>query len=187
MMNTGTRYGPVTKTLHWLLFLLLLNQFAVAAVMLNTPDGGSTAGFTQGTLYEWHKSIGLVALAAATVRYLWRRTTPLPDWAPTLADAEKRVIHFIERTLYACMFLMPISGFIFVMAGGYGVLLFGLWRLPNIIGKHAALASTAQLTHEVSAVVLGTALVTHWLVILRHHRAHKDRYVHRMLPFTHQR
>ena len=57
----------------------------------------------------------------------------------------------------------------------------------NPIGKHAALASTAQLTHEVSAVVLGTALVTHWPVILRHHRAHKDRYVHRILPLTHQR
>ena len=99
MMNTDTRYGPVTKALHWLLFLLLLNQFVVAAVMLNTPDGGTTAGFTQGTLYEWHKSIGLVALAAAAVRYLWRRTTPLPDWAPNLTDAENTVIRFIERAL----------------------------------------------------------------------------------------
>jgi cytochrome b561 len=186
MMNTDTRYGPVTKALHWVLFLLLLNQFAVAAAMLNTPDWDTTAGFTQGALYEWHKSIGLVALAAASVRYLWRRTTPLPDWAPNLSTVEKRTIHAVERALYTCMFLMPVSGFVFVMAGGFGVVLFGRWDLPNVIGKHPALARTAELTHEASAVLLALALVAHWVVILRHHRVHKDRYVHRMLPFTHQ-
>ena len=187
MMNTNTRYGSVTKTLHWLLFVLLLNQFVVAAVMLNTPDGETTAGYTQGALYEWHKSIGLVALAVALFRYVWRRMTPLPEWAPNLTDGEKRAIHAIERVLYLCMFLMPVSGFLFVMAGGFGVLLFGAWELPNIIGKHAALASAAQVTHEVTAVLLVLALCAHWLVIVLHHRTHKDRYVHRILPFTHQR
>jgi cytochrome b561 len=187
MMNTNTRYGPVTKTLHWLLFVLLLNQFVVAAVMLNTPDGETTGGFTQGTLYEWHKSIGLVALAAALVRYLWRRATPLPEWAPNLTETEKRAIHTIERVLYACMYLMPLSGFVFVMAGGYGVLLFDRWQLPNIIGKHVAVANAAQLTHEVTAVLLVLAMVAHWALIVRHQRVHRDRYVHRMLPFTHQR
>lgn len=187
MMNTDTRYGPVTKTLHWVLFLLLLSQFAAATAMLNTPAGETTAGFTQGTLYEWHKSIGLVVLVAALFRYLWRRMTPLPDWAPNLTDVEKRAIHAVERALYACMFLMPVSGFLFVMAGGFGVLLFGRWQLPNIIGKHPVLASTAELTHEVAAVLLALTLFAHWAVILRHQKLHKDRYLHRMLPFTHQR
>ena len=187
MINTDTRYGPVTKALHWLLFLLLLNQFVVAAAMLNTPDGETTAGFTQGALYEWHKSIGLVALAAALARYLWRRSTPLPDWAPNLSDAEKRAVSGIERALYTCMFLMPISGFVFVMAGGFGVVLFGRWELPRIIGKHAALASAAELTHEVAATLLVLALLAHWFVIVRHQTVHKDGYVRRMLPFTDQR
>jgi cytochrome b561 len=38
MKNSADRYGLVTKVLHWTVFLLLLNQFVVAAAMLNTPQ-----------------------------------------------------------------------------------------------------------------------------------------------------
>ena len=51
-------------------------------MMLKTPQGTPTAGFTQGMLYDWHKSIGLIALAVALARYVWRKTTPLLNWAP---------------------------------------------------------------------------------------------------------
>ena len=187
MMNTDARYGLVTKTLHWIVFLLILEQFVVAATMLHTASEETTFGFTQGSLYEWHKSIGLIVLAFATLRYIWRKTTPLPDWAPNLSAGEQRAIHGIERAFYACMFLMPISGFVFVMAGGFGVKFFDLWPLPNPIGQHSAVARVAQLTHEGTATVLVLVLLAHWGVILRHHRLHKDRYIHRMLPFTHQR
>ena len=186
VMNTATRYGWVTKTLHWAIFLLMLEQFIVAAAMFHTEQGETTFGFTQGSLYEWHKSIGLIVLALAIVRYVWRRTTPLPDWAPRLSVGEQRAIHQIERVLYVCMFLMPISGFVFVMAGGFGVKFFGLWPLPNPIGEHATLARAAQLTHGSVATLLVVALFAHWGLIVRHQRVHKDRYVHRMLPFTHQ-
>ena len=187
MMNTDARYGLVTKTLHWVVFLLLLNQFVVATAMLHTASDETTLGFTQGGLYEWHKSIGLVALAFAVLRYGWRKATPLPDWAPNLSPGEQRAIHQIERALYGCMFLMPLSGFVFVMAGGFGVKLFDVWALPNPIGEHSAVARVAQLTHESAATVLVLALLAHWGLIVRHQRLYKDRYVHRMLPFTHQR
>ena len=163
MMNTAARYGLVTKTLHWLVFLLILNQFIVATTMLRTASDETTFGFTQGWLYEWHKSIGLVALAFAALRYVWRRATPLPDWAPHLSAREQRAIHRIERALYGCMLLMPLSGFVFVMAGGFGVKFFDVWNLPNPIGEHSALARVAQLTHEGAATVLVLALLAHWL------------------------
>lgn len=184
--NTSSRYGVVTKTLHWVIFLLIVKQFALAAAMLNTPSDETMFGFAQGALYEWHKSIGLIVLVVAVLRYLWRRATPLPDWAPNLSNGEQRAIHLIERVLYVCMFLMPISGFVFVMAGGFGVKLFDVWKLPNPIGEHKALADVAQVTHEGTAIVLVLALLAHWILIVQHHRAHNDRYVRRMLPFTHQ-
>ena len=89
MQNTPTRYGLVSKALHWMVFLLILNQFVVAAAMMNTPQDETFAGFTPGGLYNWHKSIGLVALAAALLRFIWRASTPLPDWAPNVSDGEK--------------------------------------------------------------------------------------------------
>ncbi len=58
---SASRYGVVTKILHWTVFVLILNQF-VATAMRNTPEGETTAGFTQGALCQWHKSVGLVVL-----------------------------------------------------------------------------------------------------------------------------
>ena len=187
MKNTATRYGAVTKILHWTVFLLILNQFVVAIAMLNTPQGQTTAGFTQGTLYNWHKSIGLVLLAVALARYIWRQATPLPDWAPNLSAGEKRALGRIEPLLYLCMFVMPISGFVFVMTGGYGVNFFGVWTMPNFFGKHALASKIAEWTHIVTAAVLFLTLLAHWTLGIRHQWIHGDRYLHRMLPFTHQR
>jgi len=186
MPATPERYGRITKLLHWTVFVLMLNQFVVAAAMLNTPSDETTAGFSQGTLYNWHKSIGLVLLAVAVLRYFWRRTGTLPDWAPNLSPGEKRAIHWIERTLYVCMFVMPLSGFVFVMAGGYGVKFFSVWDLPNFIGKNPTAAGIAEWTHELFAGLLVVALAAHWGVGIRHQLLHRDRYLHRMLPFTHQ-
>jgi cytochrome b561 len=61
MKNSAARYGFMTKFLHWALFLLILNQFAVAAAMLTTPPESTIGGVTPGALYNWHKSIGLIA------------------------------------------------------------------------------------------------------------------------------
>ncbi len=187
MKNLPHRYGAVAKFLHWTLFLVIVAQFVVAVAMLNTPRGATTAGFTQGQLYNWHKSVGLIALALVLARYVWRRTTPLPDWAPNLDDAEKRWIGRVEAVLYLCMFALPVSGYLYVMAGGYGVHFFGVWHLPNWIGKQPLLATAAQWAHGISAAVLVLALIAHWSIGVRHHLRHRDRYLHRMLPFTHQR
>ena len=132
--NTSDGYGALTKSLHWLVVALFAFQFAAANIMLRLDDNATAMGMGQSTYYNWHKSIGLVALVVAVVRVLARRRGQLPDWAPTLSERERAFIHRAEQVLYAAMFVMPVSGFLYVMAGGYGVNLFGVWELPNPIG-----------------------------------------------------
>ena len=187
MRNTRDGWGWVTKVLHWTTFLLVLNQGVVAWVMLRTPAEETVAGLSQGTLYNWHKSIGLVLFVVVVARFAWRTLTPLPEWAPNLSAREKRAIHLVERGLYVCLFVMPISGFVFVMAGDFGVRFFNTWDLPNVVGPHEALASMAQGTHRIAAWLLGAALLAHWTIVFGHQVRHRDRYVQRMLPFTRQR
>ncbi len=185
--NSDRRYGVCTKTLHWVMFLLILMQFVVATAMLSMDEWETTAGFVQSTLYEWHKSVGIVALVVAIGRYLWRRTASLPDWAPNMTASEKRAIRGVERTLYFCMFLMPASGFVFVMAGDYPIDFFSLGQVPNLIGVHPMLSRMARWTHEVTAGLLVATLFWHWGMAIWHQWRHDDRYLRRMLPFTHQR
>jgi cytochrome b561 len=85
------------------------------------------------------------------------------------------------------MFLMPISGFVFVMTGGYGVNFFGQWQLPNLLGENATIAPIAQWTHRITAWLIVFTLFTHWGLGIRHQIVYRDRYLQRMLPFTRQR
>lgn len=186
MTSHPSRYGAVTKTWHWLGFLLLLNQFIVAAAMLNAGDDEMTAGVARDTLYEWHKSVGVVFLGLVLIRFVWRTVTPLPDWAPNLSAAERRTIHWLERGLYVCMFVMPISGYLFVMAGDYPLNFFWIGDFPNLVGVNETLSSIAQWTHKITAATLGVAILLHWGMVARHQFLHRDGYVQRMLPFTRQ-
>ena len=185
-MNSTNRYGIVTKFFHWAIFLFFLNQYVVARIMLNTGSNELSWGFTQGALYNWHKSIGLIALAVIFFRYVWRRTTRLPDWATGLTPFEKQLIHWIERILYLCMFLMPLSGYLFVMSGGYGVHFFSRWHLPNPLPQTEGLALAGQLIHRYTSWAILIVLALHIGLGLKHQLFDRDRYLNRMLPFTRQ-
>jgi cytochrome b561 len=75
-----------------------------------------------------------------------------------------------------------VSGFLYVMAGGYGVVLFGVASLPNPVGEHARLAALAKWTHVVSSYLLLLVLAGHVGLVLRHQLILKDGLLHRMLP-----
>ena len=180
--NSSSGYGAFTKSLHWLVVALFAFQFAAAYTMLSLHGDATAMGMGQSTYYHWHKSIGLVALVVAALRLLARRQGSLPDWAPTLTARERAFIHRAEQVLYAAMFVMPVSGFLYVMAGGYGVNLFGVWELPNPIGSWPALAAAAKWTHVASAYALAATLAGHVGLVLWHTLVLRDGLIRRMLP-----
>lgn len=182
LFNDKQGYGAATKLLHWSVAVLLAVQFVLAAIMLSLVPGQSFAGLSGDTYYNWHKSLGLVTLGLVALRLLARRAGRLPDWAPTLSAAEQAFIHRAERVLYAGMIALPVSGFVYVMAGGYGVLLFGRWQLPNPIGRLEPLAIAAQWLHVVSAYILLATATAHVALVLRHQLVLRDRLLVRMLP-----
>jgi cytochrome b561 len=182
LLNTEAGYGSLTKLCHWLVVALFAFQFAAANIMVRLDDGGVFLGLSQDVYYNWHKSIGLVALVVAVVRLVARRSGQLPPWAPTLSAGERRFIHRAEQVLYAAMFVMPVSGFVYVMAGGYGVHLFGIVHLPNPIGTWPALATAAKWTHISGAYALVAALAGHLGLVLWHTLVLRDGLMRRMLP-----
>ena len=181
-LNTQDGYGSLTKLFHWLLVALFAFQFAAANIMLRLDGGGVALGLDQDAYYNWHKSIGLVALLVAVCRLIARKRGELPPWAPGLSEAERRFVHRAEQVLYATMFVMPVSGYLYVMAGGYGVNLFGIVTLPDPIGQRPLLAAGAKWTHILASYALLLALAGHLGLVLRHQLILKDGLLHRMLP-----
>ena len=186
LKNSATHYGSVTRFLHWSMVMLFLWQYLSAAIMTHLARDKTLLSLTQGDYYNWHKSIGLVLLTLALARLIWRKATPLPDWAPTPAPAERAISHRNETLLYWCMFLLPLSGYLFVMAGDFGIKLFGLYDLPNPIGKREGLATAALVVHIVTAYAAIVFIAWHVGLGLKHHLFDRDRFLNRMLPFTRQ-
>ena len=182
LLNSSAGYGAITKALHWLVAVLFAFQLVSGEIMIRLGTDGVALGVTQAGFYNWHKSIGLVALGLAVARLAARKAGNLPDWAPTLSEGERSFIHRAEQVLYAAMFVMPISGFLYVMAGGYGVLLFGAWELPNPIGPRPWLAVIAGWIHVLAAFALMLALAGHIGLVLRHQFILRDGLLRRMLP-----
>ena len=143
--NSDKRYGIITKLFHWLIFILFTNQFIVARIMVDVGQGETVLAL-RGEICTIGTSRLFDLLGLALLRYVWRRTTRLPDWDSSLTDSEKTAIHWFERIIYLCMVLMPLSGYIFVMAGGFGVNFFGQWQLFDPIGKREWLADIAHWT-----------------------------------------
>jgi cytochrome b561 len=182
LTNSSVGYGALTKFFHWLIVVLFAWQFVSGNIMTGMERGSIVAGLGQDEYFNWHKSIGLVALAIAVFRIINRSVGRLPNWAPTLRAGERVFIHRAEQVLYLAMFVMPISGYIYVMAGGYGVLLFGEWKLPNPIGKIEDLAFLAKWVHIISGYVLAAAVLGHLGLVLYHHTVMRDGLLWRMLP-----
>jgi cytochrome b561 len=181
LLNSSTGYGTLTKVLHWSIAVLFAWQYVSATVMLNTPQGQTTFGVSQDAYFNWHKSLGLVALALAVVRLLNRRAGELPPWAPSLTAPEQMLIHRAEQLLYAAMLIMPLSGYVYVTAGGYGVQLFGLVHLPSLFGPAPAVAAIAKAVHIASAFLLLLPLGLHLGLVLGHQFGLRDGILDRML------
>ena len=184
LLNSATHYGAMTRSLHWAVFLLFVYQYVGANLMTRIGSGKTLFGLTQGTYYNWHKSIGLVLLVLVLLRLAWRKLTPLPDWAPTLAPDERTISHWNETLLYGCMILLPVSGYLFVMAGDYGIKLFGWHDFPNPIGKRESLATLARVVHIMIAYATIVIVAWHVGLGLKHQIFDHDRFLARMLPFV---
>jgi cytochrome b561 len=76
-LNAQSGYGTLTKLLHWLVVVLFAFQFAAANIMLRLDAGATQLGLSQATYYNWHKSIGLIALVVALLRLLGAQARPV--------------------------------------------------------------------------------------------------------------
>lgn len=177
--NSSDGYGSLTKACHWIVVGLFAWQVCSGLTMTRLGDESAEA---RDALFNWHKTVGLVALAVALVRLWARRAGELPPWAPGLTALDQRVVHHAERGLYLAMFVMPVSGFVYVMAGGYGVLFAGAVALPNPIGRWDLLAEAAKWVHLGAALLLAASLAAHLDVVLRHTLILGNGLIRRMLP-----
>ena len=110
------------------------------------------------TLPEGHVLLGLLILALAVARVVWRRVGGLPPWAPALSHAERSLEGALEKGLMLLLFAIPISGLLLVTQD------------DDWVSAHIA-------AHIAFFVVVGL----HIALVLKHTVIQRDRHLARML------
>ncbi len=174
--GSDSRYGPVSRSLHWVVALLTIALVPLGWYMIRLDyyDPWSHDAL------EIHKGLGMVVLLLASIMISWqiaRRGTRTPvSRKPWEALAAK----FAHYLLYAMMLVVPATGYIVSTSAGAGVSVFGLFEVPAVLPKSVPLRDAAIAMHYYFAYV-GVALIAlHVAGAFKHHFIDRDDTLRRM-------
>ncbi|HEV7342639.1 MAG TPA: cytochrome b [Sphingopyxis sp.] len=173
LRNTATSWGLGAKLFHW---VMAIGIIGTSVFVLHVNDSmpwfkSSAPVFIQ--YIHWHKAIGLVLLLLLILRLFWKWRNPKPQTAE-LAPLEKRLSLWTHRSLYALMFIVPLSGWIASSAFGSPTKFFGLFTIPGIIEKSKPLVGPAYWAHFGLSWLLLTIVSLHLFAAFWHHDRKKD-------------
>jgi cytochrome b561 len=177
--NTTERWGSVQIGLHWLIAALILIQVPAAWGMVNASPGA-----LQDFLYNVHKNGGVIIFVLAIVRLTWRLTHPVPDLPRAVPGWQRTMAHVTHFLLYALLFVMPITGFLYTALSGYPIPLFMIWDLSKLVPVDKPLGEVFETVHVSLQWLLYLVVVLHVAGALQHHFVRKDWVLRRMTSST---
>jgi cytochrome b561 len=172
-----TTYHPVAKGLHWLMAVAIIGLLSVGLIMKDLPLSPEKL-----QLYSWHKWAGVSVFALVWVRLLLRLIHPAPALPATMAKPLQLAAHAGHALLYGLMIVIPLSGWLMSSAKGVQTVWFGLWPIPDLLGKDKALGETLAQVHGLLNDLLMVVLLGHAGAALKHHFIDRDDILRRMLP-----
>ena len=173
--NTMERYTRVAITLHWIIALGVLGQIAFGWWMIEIPK--SPPG-VRAYWFNLHKSIGLTLGILIFIRLAWaltHRAPPLPDHIPVWQKFAAKASHVL---LYACMIIMPLSGYLGSSFTKYPIKYWGM-TLPNWGWDAPLYKDLCSNVHQIAVIVFMTLIAIHIAAAIKHMMA-RDGVIQRM-------
>ncbi|MBX5461822.1 MAG: cytochrome b [Steroidobacteraceae bacterium] len=163
-MSTSSNYTRTAVVLHWILAALLLGQIAFGWFLEEVPRGTPDR-----TIYvNLHKSTGMTLGVLILFRLYWRLTHPAPALPLSMASWERTGARISHWVLYACMLIMPLSGYIASNFSKWGVNFFNTFKMPPWGVENQAVYDFLNATHVFTSYVFVTVIVLHVLAAIRH-------------------
>lgn len=173
--SLGAYDGPAIA-LHWVTAALIVANWLLGLSMVPLPISPRKLHW-----YLLHKSIGLSVLLLTSLRVGWRTLRAPPALVPMPAW-QRRAAHVSHFLLYALLFAIPLSGWLYSSATGVQVVYLGLVPLPNLVPKDRVLGDALRLVHVGLNATLAAVVCVHAVAAIRHHVVDRDATLARMLP-----
>ncbi|WP_407520021.1 cytochrome b [Methylobacterium oryzisoli] len=181
----GRRYSIVAILLHWASALCVLVLIGMGLVMTHA----ALAPMRQFELYQWHKSLGITALALTALRLAWRAAHPAPPLPAAMPRPERWAASSTHVLLYLLLVGLPLTGWAVVSLSPFNIptVLFGALPWPHlplaeVFSDPAWAEGVVKRVHAYGAWLLTAFLVLHVAAALRHHLILRDDTLRRMLP-----
>jgi len=173
------RYTGTAITLHWLIALLLLGQFAFGLMLGDVPRGTPERGY----YVNLHKSSGIVIGLLIVLRIAWRMRHEAPPLPASTPGWQRRAARISHLALYACMLALPLSGYLASNFSKHGVKFFNLVHWAPWGPDDKLLYALFNGTHRAAALVLSILVAVHVLAVAKHMLIDRDGLLRRMLPY----
>ncbi len=154
--NTPTRFGLLTRALHWTMALLIFALLALGTTLANIQPGLANLW-----LYGLHKTLGFIALSLCLIRLIWHRYSPPPPPIGPARALTNRLARATHTAIYLLLLAIPLSGWVASAATGLDVVIFGHITLPAIAPVSAAWEDTGFALHGLLTKALMALLVAH--------------------------
>ena len=168
-------YTRIAVVLHWLIAILLLSQFAFGWLLDDIPRNTPARGYW----INLHKSCGVVIGPLIVLRIIWRLRHAPPPALP-MRGWQKRAAAASHAAMYACMVLMPLSGYLASNFSKHGIKLFNTIKLAPWGSDDKVLYAVFNQTHKITAVLLASLIAVHLLAVIKHVVIDRDRLLARM-------
>lgn len=172
-----TDYPASSKWLHWLVAASVLTTIPVAIAM-----GRIASGPMQNTLFNLHKSLGILILVLMIARIANRFIVGAPAPDPTLKPWERAASSAVHGSLYVLLIGMAIMGYVANSAYGASTPFFGLFDLPPVVAKNEPLSERLFFFHRWTGYLVGALAAMHIAAALQHYFIRRDGVLQRMLP-----
>ena len=171
-------YDPLLRRIHWATAVLF-----IAAMLIGLYCGLQPAGTSpRRELLEVHKSLGVTLFFLAILRLMVRAVTTAPPEPGSFSPLIRIAARLNHWALYAILFVMPATGYMFSSAGGYSLRYFWTFSWPRLFADNKAVAEAGQLAHGALAYVVYAVVALHIAATLWHVVVKKDETLARMWP-----
>ena len=167
-MQNRDKYDAVAVTLHWVMaiafFLMLGSGLSMEYLEIDKSF--------KFQMIQWHKSLGLLLLAAAVMRLIWRMISRPPMLPAVFKKMDKILAKAGHWALYAVMIAMPLSGWFMVSSSPYGLptIIFGWFEWPHLpyVTGDKQINGLSREAHSILAWSFIVLIALHVAAVIKH-------------------
>ncbi len=181
--NSLTRWGAVSKLLHWAIATLMIAAIAIAvwAGQLD-PEVESHRSLWQILIMKLHKPIGFTALVLILIRVAWAVSGSRPRLPDSMSRLEVGLSKLAHVALYLLMLIVPTTGWFMSQYADSPVNYFGLFEIGNVVAADKEMIKPLHTIHVTLGLVTLGLVVFHIAAAFFHEYVRKDGVLAAMLP-----